>query len=337
MDMSTTYMGLKLASPLVASSSPLSQKIENIRRMEDAGASAIVLWSLFEEQIEHDAKEVEFYLEYGTERFPESITYFPQPHEYKFDSDQYLEHIRRAKQAVDIPIIASLNGVTIGGWIDYARKIQDAGADGLELNVYLIPTDPAVNGQRIEDVYRQILAIVKRNVTIPVAMKLSPFFSATANMAVSLADAGANALVLFNRFYQPDIDVKNLEVVPNLTLSTSADSRLPIRWLAILSPRVKCSLAGSSGVHTADDAAKMILAGADAVMMTSSLLINGIEHLAKLREGLAEIMEEMQYESISQMKGAMSQKNCPEPAAFERANYLKALSSFGGWGVATLE
>ncbi|MFB3893464.1 MAG: dihydroorotate dehydrogenase-like protein [Phycisphaerae bacterium] len=337
MDMSTTYMGLKLSSPLVPSASPLSQEIGNIKRMEDAGAGAVVLWSLFEEQIEHDATELDYYLQYGSERFAESLTYFPQPRDYKFGGEAYLEHIAKAKKAVGIPIIASLNGVSAGGWTSYARKMQQAGADALELNVYFLPTDPGVTGRRIEEVYFDVLKTVKSSVTIPVAMKLSPFFSSMSFMAVALANAGADGLVLFNRFYQPDIAVKELEVVPHHTLSTSIDSRLPLRWIAILHGKVRASLAATGGIINAQDAAKMILAGADVTMLCSTLLRNGIGELAKIRQGLTAIMEEMEYDSVGQMKGVMSQKSCAEPAAFERANYMKSLTSFAEWGVRTLE
>ena len=337
MDLSTNYLGLTLRSPLAVSSCPLAHELHNLRRMEDAGAGAVVLWSLFEEQIEHDAKEVDFYLEYGTERFAESITYFPKPHEYKYDSEQYLEYIAKAKKTVDIPIIASLNGVSTSGWVQYAQKMQQAGADAIELNIYFLPTDPMLTSRRVEETYFYILKTVKAAVTIPVSMKLSPFFSSMANMATSLATSGADGLVLFNRFYQPDIDVQNLEVVPNVVLSTSADCRLPQRWVAILYGKTKAHLAASSGIHTATDVAKVLLAGADVAMVCSSLLINGIEHLGTLRKGLEGIMEQGGYESVSQMRGVMSQKSCPDPAAFERANYMQALTHYGGYGVATLE
>jgi dihydroorotate dehydrogenase (fumarate) len=328
-------MGLKLAGPLVPSASPLSQRLDNLRRMEDSGAGAIVLWSLFEEQIEHDAEELDYYLQYGADRFAESLTYFPAVSDYKMGADEYLAHIAKAKKAVNVPIIASLNGISPRGWIAYARQIAQAGADGLELNVYFIPTDPRLTGRSVEDLYVSVLKQVKKHVRIPVAMKLSPFFSCFANVAATLADNGADALVLFNRFLQPDINVADLEVVPDHTLSASADNRLPARWIAILYGKVKASLAASTGIHTADDAAKLILAGADVTMVCSALLKNGIEHLAKIRDGLAAIMEDKQYDSIAQMRGVLSQQHCPEPAAFERANYMKSLTQFGG--VATLE
>ena len=329
MDLSTTYMGLKLSNPLVVSASPLSEDIGRIRQMEDCGAAAVVLWSLFEEQIEHEARELDYYLQYGTERFAESLTYFPKPAEFKLGPEAYLDHVAEAKKAVDIPIIASLNGISTGGWISYARKIEQAGADALELNVYYIPTDPKLAGEQVEDVYVSILKTVKASVTIPVAMKLSPYFSSMAGMARRLDEAGADALVLFNRFYQPDIDIENLRVAPRLVLSSSDETRLPLRWIAILFGKVKASLAATSGIHTAEDAAKLIMAGADATMMCSALLKNGVEHLAKVRAELVGIMQSKEYESVSQMKGVLSQQRCAEPAAFERANYMKTLQSFG--------
>ena len=335
MDLSTNYMGLQLSNPLVASASPLSREIADIRRLEDAGASAVVLWSLFEEQLEHDATELDYYLEYGAERFAESTSYFPHVSEYKLGPDQYLEHIALAKEAVDIPIIASLNGISTGGWISCAKQIAQAGADGIELNVYYIPTDPKLTSERVENVYVSVLQAVKASVSIPVAMKLSPYFSATAGVLTRLDEVGADALVLFNRFYQPDIDLGTLEVAPDLVLSRPADGRLPMRWIAILYGRIQASLAATSGIHSAEDVAKMILAGADVTMMASALLLNGIEHLTTVREGLAEVLDQKGYASVSEMKGVLSQQRCAEPAAFERANYMKTLSSFGG--TATLE
>lgn len=329
MNLTTDYMGLKLSSPLVPSASPLSQEVGNIRAMEDSGAGAVVLWSLFEEQIEHDARELDFYLQYGADRFAESLSYFPEVDEFRLGPDQYVEHIAKAKEAVDIPIIGSLNGLSAGGWTDYARKMQEAGADAIELNVYYIPTDPKVTGSLVESVYLDVLRIVKETVDIPVAMKLSPYFSATANMARRLADAGADALVLFNRFYQPDIFVDELEVRPRLVLSSSDENRLPLRWMALLHDRTDASLAATTGIHTAEDAVKMLLAGADVTMMCSALLKNGVEYLAKVGRELTEILERKGYESVEQARGVLSQKSCAEPAAFERANYMKTLQSFG--------
>ena len=335
MDLSTTYMGLKLSNPLVVSASPLSQDISAIRQMEDVGAAAVVLWSLFEEQIEHDEDEADFYLQYGAERFSESLTYHPAPVEFQFPPEQYLSHIARAKAAVDMPIIASLNGVSVGGWISYARKMEEAGADALELNAYFIPADPRLTSARVEEVYLTILQAVKSTVSIPVAMKLSPFFSSTANMTARLIQAGADGLVLFNRFYQPDLDLEEMDVKPSLNLSRASDMRLPLRWIAILYGNVNASLAATGGIYTAQDVAKMIMAGADVTMMCSALLENGLGHVSVVRAGLVEFMQQKQYESLSQMKGVLSQRNCSDPSAFERANYMKALQSFGP--TATLE
>ncbi|MFW6133574.1 MAG: dihydroorotate dehydrogenase-like protein [Planctomycetota bacterium] len=329
MDLSTTYMHLELPTCLVPSASPLSRDLGNIRRMEDAGAGAVVLWSLFEEQVEHEAAELEHYLQYGADRFAESLTYFPQPQEFHLEPDQYLEHIRRAKEAVDIPIIGSLNGVSNRGWIDYARQMVQAGADGIELNVYHVPALTEVSGPDVEQVYLDILQTVRSRVSVPVAMKLPPYFSSMAQIAARLADAGADALVLFNRFYQPDLDIDGLQVVPTVTLSRSEDLRLPLRWVAILYDRVRTSLACTTGIHSAEDAAKAVFAGADVAMLCSVLLDEGIGKISGIRDGLLRIMSEKGYESVAQMRGVLSQRNCPEPAAFERANYLKALHSFG--------
>ncbi len=329
MDLSTQYMGMTLSSPIVPSAGPLSHDVSNIKQMADAGAGAVVLWSLFEEQIQHDAEELEFYLHYGAERFAESLSYFPEPDDYQMGADEYLEHIGKCKAASDMPVIGSLNGISTKGWISYAQKMADAGADAIELNVYFIPTDANVTAGRVEEVYTSVLQAVKETVSVPVAMKLSPFFSSTANMAMRLDKAGADALVLFNRFYQPDIDVHELEVKPTLKLSTSVDSLLPLRWMAILSNQVDCSLAATTGIHTAADVAKMIMAGADVTMMCAALLKNGIGHIAEVIEGLEKIGAEHDYESVNQMKGVLSHRNVAETAAFERANYMKALSGFG--------
>ncbi|HUT61952.1 MAG TPA: dihydroorotate dehydrogenase-like protein [Phycisphaerae bacterium] len=329
MDLSTTYMGLRLESPLVAAASPLSQTIDGIRSLRDAGASAVVLWSLFEEQIQHEAAELEFYLEHGTERFAESLSYFPKPADYRLGPEEYLEHVARAKQAVDIPIIASLNGISPGGWISYAKKMEQAGADAIELNVYFLATHPKPTASDVENAHLSVLRGVKGSVSVPVAMKISPFFSSLVNFAMRAEKIGVDGLVLFNRFYQPDVDLDALEVTPSLVLSTSAESRLPMRWIAILRGRVQASLAATTGIHTAEDVAKMILVGADVTMLCSALLERGVGHLATVREGLAQIMERRGYESVSQMKGVLSQAHCAEPAAFERANYMKALSSYG--------
>ncbi len=329
MDLTTDYMGLSLSSPLVPSSSPLSQILSNIRQMEDSGAGAVVLWSLFEEQIAHDAEQLEHYLHYGADRWAESLTYFPSEKEYHLGPDAYLDHIARAKAAVDIPIIASLNGISDKGWVSYANQIEQAGADALELNIYYIPTDPQLQASDVEDVYVSIIQAVKSHISIPLAVKVSPYFSATANMMYKLDQAGADGLVMFNRFYQSDIDINDFEVVPNLMLSTQFESRLPMRWAAILYGKVSASLAVTSGIHTSKDVVKMILAGADVTMMCSALLNNGIDYLIEVRKGLISYLETKEYESLNQMRGVMSQAHCPEPAAFERANYMKTLGSFG--------
>lgn len=329
MDLSTTYMGIDLRSPLVASSSPLTGDLDSLRRLEDAGAAAVVLPSLFEEQIKHEADELDFYLHYGTERFAESLTYFPEIDAYKLGADEYLDSVAKAHETLSIPVIASLNGVSIESWSSYAQKVQQAGADAVELNIYFLPTRQDLTAQDIENVYLNALRVVKKTVQIPVAMKLSPYFSCLPNMAKQLDDSGADALVLFNRFYQPDIDPENMEVCPTIALSTSADNRLPQRWIAILSGRLRASLAATGGIHSGTDAAKMILAGADVVMLCSVLLIRGINHLSTIRDELVDIMKMHGYETLSQMKGILSHKKCSESGAYERANYIKVLNSYG--------
>ena len=334
MDLTTTYMGLKLPCPLVAGASPLSEQTQTIEALTEAGAGAIVMHSVFEEQLQAEAAALGYYLEQGTERFAESLSYFPPMQEYKVGPEAYLDNVAAAKSRVDVPVIGSINGISTGGWIDYAAKVQAAGADALELNVYLIPTNPSVGAEAIERVYVDILKAVKSSVSIPVAVKLSPFFSAMANTARRLDEAGADGLVLFNRFYQPDIDLEALEVAPALSLSTSADARLPLRWIAILFGRLRAALAASSGVHTGADAAKMILAGATAVQMVSALLENGPGHLTKVRDEMAGILQSKGYASVDEARGVLSQKSCPEPAAFERANYMKTLKSWTSpWGM----
>ena len=328
MDFTTTYLGLKLKNPIVPSSSPLSYTLESMKRLEDAGAAAIVMYSLFEEQIAHEAAELDHYLNYGKESFAEALTYFPEAEEYNVGPDAYVELVRKAKESLEIPVIGSLNGITTGGWIDYAKKIEEAGADALELNIYYIPTDPHVTSSDVEDRYLEVLHAVKRTVRIPVAMKLNPFFSSLSSMAKRLETAGADGLVLFNRFYQPDIDLEELEVKPNVVLSASDALRLPLRWIAILSGKVKMSLAATSGVHTAEDVLKMVMAGADVTMMCSALLKNGPGYIEQILKGIDRWMLEHEYISINQMKGSMSQKSVADPAAFERANYVKALHSF---------
>lgn len=328
MDLSTTYLGMHLKNPIVPSSSPLSRDIGTVKRMEDAGASAVVMWSLFEEQLQFDAKELHHFLTYGTESFAEAVSYFPEHEEYNLGPDEYLNHISKLKEAVDIPIIGSLNGVSTGGWIDYAKKMQEAGADALELNVYYIPTNPNLSSSDVEYIYLDILKAVKDSVNIPVSMKLGPYFTSLSNMALRLADAGADGLVLFNRFYQPDIDIENLEVFPNLLLSTPQEMRLPLRWIAVLYGRVNVDFSATTGIYTVEDVLKMLMAGASTTQMCSALLRHGIGRITEILTDLKTWMEEHEYDSVAMMKGSMSQKSCPEPAAFERANYMKTLNSY---------
>ena len=327
-DLSTTYLGLTLKNPLVASASPLTEDLGNVRRMEDAGAAAVVMHSLFEEQINLESQELDRYLSHGTESFAESLTYFPDLTDYNLGPDKYLEHLRRVKAAVGIPVIGSLNGVSTGGWIRYAKMMQEAGADALELNVYFIPTDANLSSAQVEQMYLDLVRDVKATLKIPVAVKLGHSFTAMANLARRLDQAGANALVLFNRFYQPDFDLEKLEAVPTLTLSSSYELLLRLHWVAILYGHVRADLAVTGGVHTAPDVLKAMMAGARVAMMTSALLKNGIGHLRTLPAGLVAWMEEHEYASIRQMQGSMSYRSVANPAAFERANYMKVLSSY---------
>jgi dihydroorotate dehydrogenase (fumarate) len=328
MDLTTTYMGLSLKNPIVPSASPLSHTLEGMKRLEDAGASAIVMYSLFEEQIVHESKEFDHYMQYGTESFAESLSYFPEAEEYNLGPEEYIELIHKAKRALTIPVIGSLNGISAGGWTDYAKKIEQAGADALELNVYYIPTDAGHTSEEVEQRYIDILKAVKGTVTIPVAMKLSPYFSSMANMAARLEAAGANGLVLFNRFYQPDIDLDALEVKPNVILSTPQAMRLPLRWIAVLYGRIQTGFAATSGVHSAQDVIKLLMAGADVTMMCSALLKHGPGHIRQVLEDVNQWMLDHEYVSVSQMKGSMSQKSVANPEAFERANYMRTLQSY---------
>jgi dihydroorotate dehydrogenase (fumarate) len=335
-DLSTTYLGMKLRSPLVVSASPLSRDVDGICRLEDAGASAVVLYSLFEEQLRQEEADLNYHLAAGTESFAESITYFPQASEFFTGPEGYLEHIRKAKASVDIPIIASLNGSTLGGWTKFASEIERAGADAIECNVYHIPTDPRLTSEDVEKTYLDIVRAVKAAVTIPVAVKLSPFFSNLSNMAQRLDAAGADSLVLFNRFYQPDIDLEELEIRPNVLLSTPQALRLPLTWIGILYGRVKAGLAATGGVHGAEDVVKLLMVGANVTMMCSALMRNGINHLRHVERELREWMEAHEYESAAQMQGSMSQLRCPDPGAFERAQYMRAVKGMqhihmAGW------
>jgi len=327
-DLTTTYLGLQLKNPLVASASPLSKKVDNVRRIEDAGAAALVMYSLFEEQITHDSYELDNYLERGTHSYAEAMSYFPDLDYHNLGTEPYLEHLHKIKQAVSIPIIGSLNGISSGGWVEYAHMIEQAGADALELNIYYLPTDPDLSGSELEEDFVQLVRDVRAKVKLPIAVKLSPYYTALPNLAKRIVDAGANALVLFNRFYQPDFDLEELEVVPNLILSTSHDLRLPLRWIAILYGRIQADFALTSGVHTAQDVLKAMMAGANVAMMTSALLESGIGRIMHILIDLQEWMEEHEYESIEQMRGSMSQRSVAEPAAFERANYIKELNTF---------
>lgn len=327
-DLTTTYLGLQLKNPLVASASPLSKKVELVQQMEEAGAAAVVLYSLFEEQIMHESRALDHYLTHGTDSYAEALSYFPDLEHYNLEPDTYLEHVQRVKRAVDIPVIGSLNGISPGGWVEYAHKIEQAGADALELNIYYLPTDVSVGSAELEEIYITLLRDIRHQVRIPIAVKLSPFFSALPYMARRLVQAGANGLVLFNRFYQPDFNLETLEVVPNLYLSSSADLRLPLRWIAILYGQIETDFALTSGVHTAEDAIKAMMAGANVAMLTSELLAHGIGRLHDILDDMRTWMDVHEYESITQMRGSMSQRAVAEPAAFERANYMIALNSF---------
>lgn len=324
-DLSTNYLGLKLRTPLVASASPLSRDVDSVCRLEDAGASAVVLYSLFEEQLHQEEAELEFRLAQSANTSAESLTFFPQPSEFQTGPEGYLEHIRKSKAAVKIPIIASLNGATLGGWTKFAKEIERAGADAIECNIYSLPTDPSVSSAEVENTYIEILRAVKSVVKIPVAVKLSPFFSNIAHVAHRFDQAGANGLVLFNRFYQPDIDLEELEVRPNVLLSTGQSIRLPLTWIGILYGRVKAVLAATSGVHHAEDVIKLLMVGANVTMLCSALMRNGVNHLRHVERGMQEWMDAHEYESVQQMRGSMSQMKCADPTAFERAQYMRAV------------
>ena len=327
-DLSTTYLGLKLKNPLVASSSPMCEDVGNVRRMEDAGASAVVLHSLFEEQIETENDDLDRFILQGSEMSAEAVTHFPELTSRVMGPEGYLKHIARCKEAVKIPVIASLNGTTKGGWVSYARQMQEAGADALELNIYYIPVDPNRTGEQVEQQYVDLVKAVKSEVRIPVSVKLGPYFSSMANMAKRLDAAGADGMVLFNRFYQPDYNLETLEVVPNLILSNSHDLFLRLHWIAVIYGTVKADLALTGGCHTAFDVVKSMMAGAKVAMMTSALLKRGITYLDTLSTELLIWMGEHEYDSIKQMQGSMSRNSVPQPGAFERANYMKVLSSY---------
>jgi dihydroorotate dehydrogenase (fumarate) len=327
MNLATDYLGLKLRSPLVPSASPLSQNLDNIRKMEDAGASAVVLHSLFEEQIQYERYAAKSRIADGREGFPEPLNYFSESPNFAKNPESYLCVIAQAKEATAIPIIASLNACTPGGWVEFAKCIEQAGADALELNIYNVPTDIHVSSERIELEVLDILKSVRRQVQIPIAVKLSPFFTNLAHLAYSLERAGANGLVLFNRFYQPDIELESREVAAHVFYSTPMDLRLPLRWIAILRDRIGASLAASSGIHRGTDALKMLMAGADVTMLCSALMRKGIEHLSVIEREIRAWMEEHECESIAELKGTLSQKNCPDATAFERAQYVQVITS----------
>ena len=327
-DLRTKYLGLPLKNPLVHSASPLSESLDKMKMLEDAGCSAIVMHSLFEEQIQDESRQLDHYLSYGSQSYAEALSYFPEAQSYRVGPDEYLDRIARAKQSLSIPIIGSLNGVSRGGWVEHARLMQQAGADAIELNIYMIPTDVEMSGPEVEQMYLDTVSAVRAEVSIPLAVKVGPYFSAMAHMAKRFQAAGVNGLVLFNRFYQPDFDLETLEVVPHLVLSRSWEMRLPLRWVAILFGRVDVDFAITTGVHTPEDVIKGVMAGARVTMMTSAILQEGVGHVKLVLDGVERWMQEHEYASVAQMCGSMSQKNVAEPAAFERANYMKMLHSW---------
>lgn len=328
MTLNTEYLGLKITNPIVISSSPLTKDIDNIKRIEDAGAGAVVLHSLFEEQILIEEKQLNENLLQGTESYAEAISYFPEITGFQSGPTEYIHYIQKVKSEVDFPIIASLNGVSAGGWIEYAKRIEEAGADALELNIYFIPTDPSVLGNQVEQMYMILVKEITHGIKIPVAVKLSPFFSATSNLLKRIDMAGAKGLVIFNRFYQPDIDLNQLQVKPHLVLSTSDELTLRLRWTAIVAHQLDCDIAITGGVHTAEDAVKAVLSGAKVAMMTSAVLKNGISHIQSVVSGFEKWMNEKGYNSVDEMRGILSLANTAEPAAYMRANYMKILGSY---------
>lgn len=328
MDLATTYLGLALKNPLVVSPSPLCQDVHRIRQMEDAGAAAVVLHSLFEEQIVLEELQLEQGLTAGTESYAEALSYLPDVHADSLGPDAYLEHVRKAKAAVGIPVIASLNGTSAGTWIRYAKLVEEAGADALELNIYFVATDPSRIAANLEHQYVDLVKAVRASVTIPIAVKVGHSFSAFANLAHQFVGAGANGLVLFNRFYQPDLDIENLEVVPTLSLSSSYELLLRLHWVAVLYGKVQTDFAVTGGVHSGQDVLKSMMAGANVAMLTSALLKHGIGHLATVQQEMVAWMEEHEYESVTQMRGSLAQKAVPNPGAYERGNYIKVLSSY---------
>lgn len=327
-DLSTNYLGIRLRSPLVASASPLTAKLESLQKLEQAGAAAAVLPSLFEEQIEHEEQQLAKLHDYHAESFAESLSYFPEQEDYRVGADDYLRLIQDAKKRLAIPIIGSLNGSSTGGWTRYAKAIEEAGADALELNIYFVPTEPLMTAQDVEQQYVELVETVRSGVSIPLSVKIGPNFSSLPNFAVRLTAAGASGLVLFNRYLEPDIDLDQLQAVPHLVLSQRSELRAPLRWIAILREHINGSLAATSGVHQAEDAIKLLLAGADVTMMASVLLAHGVARIGQIQNDIAAWLEEKEYDSIEQMKGSMSRANCPDPGALERGNYMKALASY---------
>lgn len=327
-DLSSRYLGLSLANPIVASASPLTGSIDSLKRLQDAGVAAVVLPSLFEEQIEHEEMATHNLMLYGAELSPEARGFFPEMQPHDTGAATYLKLIGDARKALTVPVIASLNGYTPGGWTRIARQIEEAGAHAIELNVYFLAADPTATAADVEQRYLDLVASVRAATRVPVAVKVAPYFSAMAAMAMRLVSAGASGLVLFNRFVQPDIMLEELEVAPHLVLSTSDELRLALRWIAILHGRIQASLAATGGAHTPDDVIKVLLAGADCVMIASSLLKKGPQHVATLVRGIEAWMAEREYQSVAQMKGSLSQQSCPDPDAFERSNYMKALKSY---------
>ncbi|HSA31464.1 MAG TPA: dihydroorotate dehydrogenase-like protein [Candidatus Omnitrophota bacterium] len=328
MDLKTQYLGLELKNPLVVSASPLTKELDNFKKLEDAGVAAIVCHSIFEEQLTHEKAELDHHLAQGTESFAEALSYFPVADDFKLGPVEYLNQIRKAKANLDIPVIGSLNGHTMGGWTDYAKQIELAGADALELNVYFLATQLETTPEAVEANYKEIVKAVKSTVKIPVAVKLSPYFSAMSNFVKRLDDAGTDGFVMFNRFYQPDLDIDSLDVVPSIQLSTSAELRLPLRWIAILYGKIKASLAANSGIHTGHDMVKAVMAGADVAMSCATFLVHGPQHAKVMLTEMGSWMEKNKYESVAKMKGVLSQKTCPHPESFERANYMRALNEF---------
>ncbi len=327
-DLTTRYLGLNLKNPLIASASPLSERVDTVKQMEQAGIGAVVMYSLFEEQIIHESLELDHYLNYGTESFAEALSYLPDTGRYSLGPEKYVDQVKRLKDAVSIPVIGSLNGVSSGGWVQYAKRIEEAGADALELNIYYLPFDPSITSAGLEENYIQLVKDVRREIKIPLAVKVSPFLTGVANVLKQFAEVGADGLVLFNRFYQPDIDLEKMEITPNLVLSTSTELRMPLRWIALLYGQIKTDFAITSGVHTSEDVIKSMMAGASAAMMASELLKNGIKRIPEILSGMQMWMETNEYESVTQMKGSMSAQAVRQPGSLRRSNYIKVLNSF---------